>query len=186
MLPSLPSPLYPFYFPIFLPSFLPLFLFLPPFIPFSSFLFLPTFIPFSSFLHSFILIFLPSFSAFHSFLHSALPSFLPSLHPIAYILRLSQSLALTPPARIAQWLQRSTWKLQVVGSIPGLVNLTIINCLSDETLNLGHEWQCYTPSTLKNQAELSAVSSCTLALSPVTTNRFLGVSLRWATGSDDK
>ena len=44
----------------------------------------------------------------------------------------------------------------------------------------------YTPSTLKNQAEFSVVSSCILALSPVTTNRLLGASLRWATGSDDK
>ena len=36
------------------------------------------------------------------------------------------------PARIAQ-LDR----LEVAGSIPGLVNLTINNCLSDETLNRG-------------------------------------------------
>ena len=50
-----------------------------------------------------------------------------------------------------------------------------------------------TLSTLKNQAELSVVSTCILALSPlspVTTNRLWGggggVSLRWATGSDDK
>ena len=46
-----------------------------------------------------------------------------------------------------------------------------------------------TPSTLKNQAELSVVSTCILALSPVTTNRLCmggGGSLRWATGSDDK
>ena len=41
------------------------------------------------------------------------------------------------PAHIAQWLERSTRKLEVVGSIPRLVNLTIINCLSDETLNRG-------------------------------------------------
>ena len=39
---------------------------------------------------------------------------------------------------------------------------------------------------LKNQAEFSVVSSCVLALSPVTTNRLLGASLRWATGSDEK
>ena len=32
----------------------------------------------------------------------------------------------------------------------------------------------------------SVVSSCILALSLVTTNRLLGASLRWATGSDDK
>ena len=43
----------------------------------------------------------------------------------------------TEPAQIAQWMERSTWKLEVVGSIPGLVNLTIINCVSDETLNRG-------------------------------------------------
>ena len=35
---------------------------------------------------------------------------------------------------MAQWKERSTLKLEVVGSIPGLVNPTIINCLSDETL----------------------------------------------------
>ena len=29
-----------------------------------------------------------------------------------------------------------SWKLQVVGSIPELVNLTVTNCLSDETLTL--------------------------------------------------
>ena len=62
----------------------------------------------------------------------------------------------------------------------------IINCLSDETLNQGPVWRCYTPSTLKNQAEFSVVSSCILALSPVTTNRLLGSSLRWATSSNDK
>ena len=62
----------------------------------------------------------------------------------------------------------------------------IIDCLSDETLNRGPVWRCYTPSTLKNQAEFSVISSCILALSPVTTNRLLGASLRWATGSDDK
>ena len=37
-----------------------------------------------------------------------------------------------------------------------------------------------------NQAELSVVSSCILALSPATTNRLLGATLTWATGSDDK
>ena len=37
------------------------------------------------------------------------------------------------PARIAQLVRA----LEVVGSIPGLVNLTTINCLSDETLNRG-------------------------------------------------
>ena len=47
-------------------------------------------------------------------------------------------------------------------------------------------WPCYTPSTLKNQAEFSVVSSCILALSTVTTNCLLVASLRWATGSDDK
>ena len=46
-----------------------------------------------------------------------------------------------------------------------------------------HEHLYQTP--LKNQAELSVVSHCILALSPVTTNRLLGASLRWATGSDD-
>ena len=92
------------------------------------------------------------------------------------------------PARTAQWLEHSTWILEVVDLIPGLVNLTIINCLSYETLNRGTvgRCRCYTPSTLKNQAELSVVSSCILALSPVTTNRLLGASLRWATGSDDE
>ena len=40
--------------------------------------------------------------------------------------------------------------------------------------------------TLKNQTELSVVSSCIFALSPVTPNRPLGASLRWASGSDDK
>ena len=81
---------------------------------------------------------------------------------------------------MAQWLERSTWKLEVVGSIPRLIKLTIINCLSDETLNWGPMWQCYTPSTLKNQTELWLVLSCILALSPVTTNCLLGVLLRWA------
>ena len=38
---------------------------------------------------------------------------------------------------------------------------------------------------LKNREELSVVSSCILALFPVTTNRLLGSSLRWATGCDD-
>ena len=56
-----------------------------------------------------------------------------------------------------------------------------INCLSDETLTLGPVWRCYTPSTLKNQAELSVVSPCILALSTLTTYRLLGESLRWAT-----
>ena len=39
---------------------------------------------------------------------------------------------------------------------------------------------------LKNQAELSVVSSGILALSPITTNRLPGAKLRWATVSDDK
>ena len=30
------------------------------------------------------------------------------------------------PALIAQWLERLTWKLEVVGSVPGLVNVRII------------------------------------------------------------
>ena len=51
------------------------------------------------------------------------------------------------PAHITQLKERSTWKLEVVGSIPEQVNLTIINCLSDETLNRGPVWRCYTPST---------------------------------------
>ena len=72
------------------------------------------------------------------------------------------------------WLEHSTRKLEVVGLIPVLVNLTIINCLSDETLNRGPVWRCYTPSMLNNLAELSVVSSCILALSPITTNRLLG------------
>ena len=59
-------------------------------------------------------------------------------------------------------------------------------CLSDETVNQGPVWWCHTPSMLKNQAELLIVSSCILALSPVTTNRLLGALLRWATGSGDK
>ena len=87
------------------------------------------------------------------------------------------SLTLDVPAHIAQWLERSTWKLEVVGSIPGLVNLTFINCLSDETLNRGPVWRCYKPSTLKNQAELSVVLSCILALSSVTTSWGGGVCL---------
>ena len=56
--------------------------------------------------------------------------------------------------------------------------------LSDETLNRGSVLRCFSPSTFKNQAELSVVSSCILALSPVTTNRLLGASLRWAACSD--
>ena len=40
------------------------------------------------------------------------------------------------PARIAQLVRARDLKHEVVGLIPGLVNLTIINCLSDETLNL--------------------------------------------------
>ena len=96
------------------------------------------------------------------------------------------TLYFTIPACIAQWSECSTRKLEVVGSIPGPANLTIISCLSDETLNRGPVWRCYTPSTLKNQSGVSVVSSCILALSPVTTNRLLGAPLRWATGSDDK
>ena len=76
--------------------------------------------------------------------------------------------------------ERSTWKLEVVGSISGLVNLTVINCLLEETLNRGPVWRCCTPSTLKNQAERSVVSSCIRALSPATTNRLLAASLRLA------
>ena len=80
-------------------------------------------------------------------------------------------------APIAQLVERSTWKLEIVDSMPGLVDLTITDCLSDETLNQYPIWRCYKPSTLKNQAELSVVSSCILALSPVTTNRlFWGVA----------
>ena len=89
------------------------------------------------------------------------------------------------PAKFS-WIERSTWKLEVAGSIPGLVNLTTTNCLSDETLNRGLIWRGYTPSALNNQTELSVVSSSILALSPVTTNRLLWASLEWATGSDDK
>ena len=74
----------------------------------------------------------------------------------------------------------------VVGSIPGLANLTVTNCLLDDTLYRGLVWWCYTSNTLKNQTELSVVSSCILALTPVTTNRLLGASLRGATGSDDR
>ena len=71
-------------------------------------------------------------------------------------------------------------------SIAGLVNLTIINSLSDETLNQGVTvWRCYVPSMLKNQAEFSVVTSCILALSTETTKHFLGALLRWATDSDD-
>ena len=52
----------------------------------------------------------------------------------------------------------STWKLEVVGSIPGLVKLTIINCLSDETLNRGPVLRCYTPSTLNQSVENAGVA----------------------------
>ena len=90
------------------------------------------------------------------------------------------------PACITQWLECSTWKIEVVGLITVLVNLTIIDCLSVETLNRGPVWRSYTPSILKNQLELSVVSSCILALFSITTNRLLGVSLRWATGSNNK
>ena len=93
--------------------------------------------------------------------------------------------------RLAQLVERRTREHNVSGlyrcgfeSPAGQTKIT--NCLSDETLNRGPVWRCYTPSTLKNQAEFSVVSSCILALSPVTTNRLLGASLRWATGSDDK
>ena len=103
-------------------------------------------------------------------------------HDISAIIVLSVLQPNQPP--ITLLIERSTIKLEVVGSIPGLVNLTVINCLSDETFNRGSVWRCYTPSTLKNQAELSVVSSCILSLSRVTTNRLLGASLRWATGSD--
>ena len=85
----------------------------------------------------------------------------------------------TKPARLAQLVRALDLKIKVVGSISGLVNLTIINCLSDKTLNRGPVWRCYTPSTLKKQAELSVVSFCILALFPVTTNRLLEASLRW-------
>ena len=60
-------------------------------------------------------------------------------------------------APITQLVEHSTRKLEVVGSIPGLVNLTITNCLSDETLNGDPICLCYTPSTLKNQVELLVV-----------------------------
>ena len=62
-------------------------------------------------------------------------------------------------AHIAQLVENSTWKLQVVGLIPGLINLTGTNYLSDETLKRGHVWQYHIPSTSKNQAELSVDSS---------------------------
>ena len=45
---------------------------------------------------------------------------------------------------------------------------------------------CYTPSTLKNQAEVSVVPPRVLALTPVTTYCLLGASLRWAQGIEDK
>ena len=78
------------------------------------------------------------------------------------------SFILILPARVAQLVDHSTWKLGVVGSIPGLVNLTITNCLLDVTLNRGPSWRLHMPE--KNWAELSVVSSCILAISPVTTN----------------
>ena len=43
----------------------------------------------------------------------------------------------TRPARIAQLVTALDLKTRGCGSIPWLVNLTIINCLSDETLNRG-------------------------------------------------
>ena len=50
----------------------------------------------------------------------------------------------------------------------------ITDSLPDETLNRGPAQRCYTPSTLKYPVEPSVVTSCILALSPVTTNRLLG------------
>ena len=69
-----------------------------------------------------------------------------------------------------------------VGSIPGQVNLTNINCLSDETLNRDPVGRCYRPSTLTGGALV--VSFCILALSPVTTSRLLGASFGWVPGSN--
>ena len=44
-----------------------------------------------------------------------------------------------------------------MGLIPGLVNLTITNCLSNVTLNQGPVWWCYMPSTWRNKVKLSEV-----------------------------
>ena len=67
-----------------------------------------------------------------------------------------QSTAYVQQNRIAQLEERSTCKLEAADSIPGLVNLTITNCLFGETLKRGLVLRCYyTPDTLKYQAELS-------------------------------
>ena len=89
------------------------------------------------------------------------------------------------PACISQWLERLTWKLEVVGSIPGLVNLTIINCLSDETKPRSRVTVSYTEH-IKEPGRALVVSSCIIALSPIRTKHLLGASLRWATSSDHR
>ena len=91
------------------------------------------------------------------------------------------------PADIAQWVEPNVsahYRLWVrISDWP----TKIINSLSDEKLKpTSRAMVLYDEHVKKNQTELSVVSSCILALSPVTTNRLLGASLRWATGSDDK
>ena len=43
---------------------------------------------------------------------------------------------------IGQLVQHLTLKDEIVGSIPVLLKVTIINCSLDETLNQGPLWQC--------------------------------------------
>ena len=50
----------------------------------------------------------------------------------------------------------------------------ITNCLSDETLNRGPVWRCYTLSTLKNQVELSVVRPISLHYPPLQLTIFWG------------
>ena len=89
------------------------------------------------------------------------------------------SLVLFSPADKTQKEERRTRENNVSGHykvwvrIPGWPT-KITNSFSDETLKQSPVWRWYTPSTLKNQAEFSVVSSCIPALSPVTTNRLLG------------
>ena len=63
-----------------------------------------------------------------------------------------------------QLIEHSTWKLVVVGSIPGLGNLTITNCCSDETLN--HVMVLYSEHVKKPGGALSSfvLYPCTISL----------------------
>ena len=67
-------------------------------------------------------------------------------------------------------------RLTQYGSSASQLKLPIVFQMRHET-----EVSCdgaITPSTLKNQVELSVDSPCIFALSPITTNRHLGASLR--------